>query len=55
MIYREYPEKMSSEYFGFYKDRGEDLDRVICDYISGMTDRYCIATFEQLFVPKVWR
>ena len=33
----------------------EGAERVILDYISGMTDRFCIATFEELFVPKVWR
>ncbi len=53
-FYRENPEKMSSEYFGFYKDRGEDLDRVICDYISGMTDQYSISKFTEYFVPKSW-
>ncbi len=26
-------------------------DRVVCDYISGMTDRYAINVFEGLFIP----
>lgn len=26
-------------------------DRVVCDYISGMTDRYAVNAFEQLFIP----
>jgi dGTPase len=26
-------------------------DRVICDYIAGMTDRYAIKKFEELFIP----
>jgi dGTP triphosphohydrolase len=25
------------------------------DFIAGMTDRYAIAKFEQLFVPSEWR
>ena len=29
-----------------------DLDTVICDYLSGMTDRFAIRTFEQIFIPK---
>ena len=28
-----------------------DEDRVVCDYISGMTDRYAITVFESLFIP----
>ena len=52
--YRMYPEKMSSEYFGFFADKGEDLDRVICDYISGMTDQYSISKFREYFVPRSW-
>lgn len=28
-----------------------DEDRVVCDYISGMTDRYAINVFEELFIP----
>ena len=33
----------------------EDSERAVLDFISGMTDRYCISVFEDLFVPKMWR
>ena len=29
-----------------------DLDTVISDYISSMTDRYAVYVFEQIFIPK---
>ena len=29
-------------------------DAAICDYISGMTDGYAIATFKERFIPKTW-
>ena len=29
-------------------------DRVVCDYISGMTDKYAISVFERLFVPTTF-
>lgn len=29
-----------------------DLDTVLCDYLSSMTDRYAVFTFENIFVPK---
>jgi dGTPase len=32
----------------------EGLDVATCDFIAGMTDRYAIRLFEQLFIPKPW-
>lgn len=34
--------------------QGEKRERVVCDYISGMTDQYAIRNFQELFVPKSW-
>ncbi|AGL00880.1 deoxyguanosinetriphosphate triphosphohydrolase [Desulfoscipio gibsoniae] len=28
------------------------VERAVCDYIAGMTDRYAIAQFKQLFIPR---
>lgn len=28
------------------------IERTVCDYIAGMTDRYAITTFERLFIPR---
>lgn len=35
-------------------ERGEPLERVVCDHISAMTDRYAIAIFEEIYVPASW-
>jgi dGTPase len=45
-----HPEKMPS----FYQEiaREEDLKRAVCDYISGMTDVYCVELFKDLALPK---
>lgn len=32
----------------------EGADRAACDYISGMTDRFAVNTFNRLFVPGSW-
>jgi len=32
-------------------ERGEDRHRVVCDYIAGMTDRYCLEEYKKLFDP----
>lgn len=29
-------------------------EQVICDYLSSMTDRYAVYTFNRIFVPKGW-
>lgn len=33
----------------------EGVERCVCDFISGMTDRYAIDLYNELYVPKVWR
>jgi dGTPase len=41
-----------------YLDRttieSEGLDVAARDFLAGMTDRYAVALFEELFVPKSW-
>ncbi len=32
----------------------EEKERVVCDYLSGMTDRYAITVFESLFIPATF-
>ncbi|MFV0496791.1 MAG: deoxyguanosinetriphosphate triphosphohydrolase [Candidatus Fimivivens sp.] len=32
----------------------EDVDRVVCDYISGMSDGYAVNIYESIFVPRSW-
>jgi dGTPase len=32
----------------------EGLDAAARDFLAGMTDRYAVALFEQLFIPKPW-
>ncbi len=36
-------------------EEGETVERGVADFISGMTDRYAIETYNELFVPRVWR
>lgn len=35
-------------------DRGDPKEQVVCDYISAMTDRFAIATYEEIYIPKCW-
>lgn len=52
--YSRYPEKMSEEYRKLLHEE-EPRDRVVCDYISGMTDQYSLEMFKDIFIPKGWR
>lgn len=45
-------EKMPKEYLEIVAQEGKE--RAVCDYISGMSDRYAISLFEDLFIPKPW-
>lgn len=53
------------EYFVTHPDRmpllyrrnceEESVERCACDFIAGMTDRYAIEIYSDLYIPKVWR
>lgn len=48
-----HPEQIPDEYTKYALMDG--VGKVTADYIAGMTDRYAIGCFEELFVPKVWQ
>ncbi|MEE0969732.1 MAG: deoxyguanosinetriphosphate triphosphohydrolase [Clostridia bacterium] len=48
----ERPELMPKVYFNNVEKEG--VGRCVCDYISSMTDRFAIDTYNDLFVPRVW-
>ena len=57
-LYRYYLERVEllpKEYRVMMDEQGESAERVVCDYVAGMTDRYALGCFTELFVPKVWQ
>lgn len=46
-------EELPIEHIKLYKDI-ELKEDIICDYIAGMTDRYAVNLFKEIFVPKSW-
>ena len=36
-------------------DEGEKQERVVSDYIAGMTDQYAITKFSEYFLPQAWQ
>lgn len=33
---------------------GDSKERIVCDYVGAMTDRFAIATYEEIYIPKSW-
>ncbi len=64
---QERSERMLTQMFAYFMKNAEKLpkpylrllekyekERVVCDYVSGMTDRYAIGVFESLFIPSTF-
>ncbi len=51
-FYLKNPDRLSPEMTKIAETEG--VDRAVTDYIAGMTDRYAVAVFDDLFVPKSW-
>ncbi|MBO5326527.1 MAG: deoxyguanosinetriphosphate triphosphohydrolase [Clostridia bacterium] len=49
----EHPEKMPADYRETISR--ESVGRAVCDYLSGMTDRYAIELYRDIFIPERWR
>lgn len=47
-----YPEKLPTPYKKLLEEYGKE--RAVCDYLSGMTDRYAISVFEEIFIPPTF-
>ena len=43
------------DYYQKMVAEGEGKDRIVCDYIAGMTDQYALAKYNEYFMPKSWQ
>lgn len=50
--FQENPEALPGEYLK--RARTEGVMRAACDYIAGMTDRFAIRVYQDLFIPLPW-
>ena len=46
--------EMPDMYTSMISYEEEPVDRVVCDYISGMTDSYACQKFNEIFIPLSW-
>ncbi|QQY80486.1 dGTPase [Keratinibaculum paraultunense] len=47
-------DRLPKEHKKLYNDNMSSKEDIICDYIAGMTDRYAVNLFKDLFIPKAW-
>ena len=50
--YVKYPEHLPEDYRAIIEKDG--LRRAVCDYISGMTDKYAVDQFSNIYIPMAW-
>ncbi|SHH35032.1 dGTPase [Caloranaerobacter azorensis DSM 13643] len=48
-------EKIPAEHRKHHETIRRTKDEIVCDYIAGMTDRYAIRVFKDIFVPRPWQ
>ena len=53
--YNRHADRMPKEYLELIHQKNQPQERVVCDYIAGMTDQYAIDRFAEIFIPKAWR
>lgn len=50
--YSERPEELPNEYREIAYNEG--IENAVCDYIAGMTDRYALKVYQNIFLPRSW-
>ncbi|WP_343249347.1 deoxyguanosinetriphosphate triphosphohydrolase [Diplocloster hominis] len=54
MYYMEHPDLLPEQFTKMLSAQC-GLDRVVCDYIAGMTDQFAIAKFTEFYIPSSWQ
>ena len=49
-----HPEQIPADLLRINKLRNEPIERAVVDFVAGMTDRYAIKVFNELYVPRTW-
>ena len=52
--YLRHVELLPSDLLLLMEKKGENRERIVCDYLASMTDRFAIATYEEIYIPKSW-
>lgn len=52
--YLNHRDMLPQEFTYLIEELGEEPERVVCDYISGMSDQYSVMKYKEIFIPKFW-
>lgn len=47
-------DKLPEEFLNLISE-GEPRERVVCDYVGAMSDRFAIGIYEEIYIPKSWQ
>ncbi len=53
--YYKHIELLPKDLIRLMEERKESRERVICDFLASMTDRFAIAKYEEIFIPRSWQ
>lgn len=53
--YHKHIELLPRDLIRLMEERGESRERIICDFLASMTDRFAIAKYEEIFIPRSWQ
>jgi dGTPase len=53
-LYAYYLEHMEKIFIAIPKEEKLNKNRMVCDFIAGMTDIFALMTYERLFLPQQW-
>ena len=53
--YRKHIELLPPDLIRLMEERGESREQIVCDYLASMTDRFAIAQYEEIYIPKSWQ
>jgi dGTPase len=53
-LYNYYLEHVDEAVKEMPRENPNNRERVVCDFIAGMTDRFAIMTYERIFLPQPW-
>ena len=51
--YLSHMDELPEEFLGL-AERGEPREKVVCDYVGAMSDRFAIAKYEEIYIPRSW-
>lgn len=55
LYYLDHFESLPQPLLAMMEERGESRERIVCDYVSSMSDKFANHTFADLYLPDSWK